>query len=167
MQWMVPLHKALAEDADTLTPIDVRPLSDAAAGAIFPMRIAAGFIGSLSALGLLLVLAGLYSSVSYATRRRTREMAIRAAIGATRANILWTAIRDGVAILVCGIAVGLPLAIAAIRPLTEILPAGVNPWDPFTFFAVGILLLATGAGAAFLPARFVANVDPSLALRQD
>jgi putative ABC transport system permease protein len=167
MQWMVPLRTALAEGADTLTPIDVRPLSDAAAGAIFPMRVAAGFIGSLSALGLLLVLAGLYSSVSYATRRRTREMAIRAAIGATRANILWTAIRDGVAILVCGIAVGLPLAIAAIRPLTDILPAGVNPWDPVTFFAVGILLLATGAGAAFLPARFVANVDPSLALRQD
>jgi ABC-type antimicrobial peptide transport system permease subunit len=131
------------------------------------MRVAAGFIGSSSALGLLLVLAGLYSSVSYATRRRTREMAIRAAIGATRANILWTAIRDGVAILVCGIAVGLPLAIAAIRPLTDILPAGVNPWDPVTFFAGGILLLATGAGAAFLPARFVANVDPSLALRQD
>jgi predicted permease len=165
-QWIQPLRNALA-DADAAAPIDVRPLSDASAGAIFPMRVAAGFIGSLSALGLLLVLTGLYSSVSYATRRRTREMAIRAAIGATRANILWVAIRDGCAVLACGIAVGLPLAIAAIRPLTDILPSGVNPWDPVTFCAVGILLLATGAGAALVPARFAANVDPALALRED
>ena len=165
-QWVMPLRSALAE-VDPVSAIDVRPLSDASAGAIFPMRVAAGFVGSLSALGLLLVLAGLYSSVSYATRRRTREMAIRSAIGATRANILWTAIRDTVATLACGVAVGLPLAIAAIRPLTDILPAGVDPWNPVMFLFVGFLLLATGAGAAFLPARFAANVDPSLTLREE
>jgi len=165
-QWIKPLHSALAE-VDPVSAIEVRPLSDASAGAIFPMRVAAGFAGSLSALGLLLVLTGLYSSVSYATRRRTREMAIRAAIGATRSSTLWTATRDAVAILVCGIAVGLPVAIAAIRPLTEILPSGVDPWNPVMFLLVGILLLATGAGAAFLPARFAANVDPSLALREE
>ena len=94
-QWIKPLRDALAE-VDAVSALDVRPLSDATAGAIFPMRVAAGFVGSLSALGLLLVLTGLYSSVSYATRRRTREMAIRAAVGATRSTILWTAIRDGV-----------------------------------------------------------------------
>jgi putative ABC transport system permease protein len=164
--WIQPLRNALAE-ADPVSAIDVRPLTDASAGAIFPMRVAAGFVGSLSALGLLLVLTGLYSSVSYATRRRTREMAIRAAIGATRSNILWTATRDAVAVLVCGIAVGLPLAIAAIRPLTDILPSGVDPWNPVMFLLVGILLLATGTGAAFLPARFAADVDPSLALREE
>jgi putative ABC transport system permease protein len=166
IQWIEPLRRTLAS-LDATAPIVVHPLSDAAAGAIFPMLVAAGFVGSLSALGLLLVLTGLYSSVSYATRRRTREMAIRAAMGATRSNILWTAIRDGVAVLACGVALGLPLAIAAIRPLTDILPDGVNPWDPVTFSAVCLLLLVTGAGAAFLPARFAANVDPSLALRQE
>ncbi len=165
-QWIQPLENALSPMA-TESPVVVHPVSDAAAGAIFPMRVAAAFVGSLSAIGLILVLTGLYSSVSYATRRRTREMAIRAAIGATRSNILWIAIRDGVAILVCGIAVGLPLAIAAIRPLTDLLPAGVHPWHPILFFVVGIVLLATGAGAAILPARFAANVDPSLALRQE
>ncbi len=131
------------------------------------MRVAAGFVGSLSGLGLLLVLAGLYSSVSYATRRRTREMAIRAAIGATRSTILWTAIRDAVAVLAFGVAVGLPLAIAAIRPLTDIVPDGVDPWNPAMFLAVGSLLIATGAAAAWIPAQVAANVDPSLALRQD
>src|SRR5689334_25065382 len=53
------------------------------------MQIAATFAGSLAGIGLLLVLTGLYSSVSYATRRRTREMAIRSAIGATRPRIVW------------------------------------------------------------------------------
>jgi putative ABC transport system permease protein len=166
-RWIMPLQNALAQAVDTLSPMDVRPLFEASAGAIFPMRVAAGFVGSLSALGLLLVLTGLYSSVSYATRQRTRELAIRAAIGATPSSILWTAIRDGVAVLACGVAAGLPLAIAAIRPLTDMLPAGVDPWNPVMFFIVGILLLATGAGAAFLPARFAANADPSLALRQE
>jgi ABC-type antimicrobial peptide transport system permease subunit len=165
-QWIKPLSAVLRE-VDTVSAIDVRPLSDATAGAIFPMRIAAGFIGSLSALGLLLVITGLYGSVSYATRRPTREMAIRSALGATRSTILWTAIRDGVAVLTCGVVVGLPLAMAAIRPLTGILPDGVNPWDPIMFSAVCLLLLATGAGAAFIPARFAANVDPSLSLREE
>ena len=112
-QWVMPLRDALAE-ADPVSAIAVHPLSDASAGAIFPMRVAAGFVDR-SVLGLLLVLTGLYSSVSYATRRRTREMAIRSAIGATRANILWTAIRDTVATLACGVAVGLPLPIGADR----------------------------------------------------
>lgn len=165
-QWIQPLRNALAA-LDATSAIEVRPLSDAAAGAAFPMRAAAGFIGCMSALGLLPVLTGLYSSVSYATRRRTREMAIRAALGASPSTILWTAIQDGVAVLVCGLTIGLPLSIAAIRPLTGILPEGVNPWDPSMFSVVGFLLLATGAGAAFLPARFAANVDPSLALREE
>jgi putative ABC transport system permease protein len=167
MQWIMPLRSALAEEVDALSPIDVRPLSDATAGAIFPMRVAAGFVGALSCLGLLLVLTGLYNSVSHAARRRTREMGIRAAVGATRSTILWTAVRDGVAVLACGVAVGLSLAIAAIRPLTDILPDGVDPWNPAMFSAVVLLLLATGAGAAWIPARCAANVDPSLALRQE
>ena len=73
------------------------------------MRVAAGFVGSMSGIGLLLALSGLYSSVSYATRRRTREMAIRTAVGATPTETIWTAIRDGMVVLVCGVAVGLPL----------------------------------------------------------
>ncbi len=104
-EWIKPLREALAE-VDMVSALDVRPLSDATAGAIFPMRVAAGFVDCLSGLGLLLVLTGLYSSVSYATQRRTREMAIRAAVGATDARILWTAIRDGVAVLACGVIAG-------------------------------------------------------------
>ena len=165
-EWIRPLRGRLAQ-TEAGSAIEVRPLSEAAAGAIFPMRVAAGFVGSMSAIGLLLALSGLYSSVWYATQRRTREMAIRAAVGATRGAILRTAVRDGFAVLTCGIVLGLPLAVAAIRPLTDILPDGLDPWNPPMFLAVVLVLLATGVCAAWVPARSAANVDPALALRQE
>jgi predicted permease len=165
-QWVKPLRDVLAR-AEPRSALDIRPLSDAAAGAIFPMRVAAGFVGSMSFVGLVLALIGLSSSVWYATQRRTREMAIRAAVGATRFAILWAAIKDSVAVLMCGIAAGLPLALAAIRPLTGLLPDGLDPWNPVLFAAVAGTLLAAGIGAAWIPARSAANVDPSVALREE
>jgi predicted permease len=165
-RWVQPLRNALAP-VDPGAAVDVRPLAEAAAGALFPMRMAAIFAGSLAGIGLVLVLTGLYSAVSYATRRRTREMAIRAAIGATRPTIVWVAISDGLAILASGVVLGMPLAIAAIRPLTDILPDGVNPWSFGMFAAVAVVPLAVGTGAAWIPARQAAKVDPALALREE
>lgn len=165
-RWIQPLRDTLAA-AQTGSALDVRPLSEAMAGAIFPMRVAAGFVGAMSGIGLLLSLTGLYGSVSYATKKRTREMAIRMAVGATDNAIVWAAIRDGVAVLACGVIAGLPLAIAAIQPLTDILPDGLNPWSPAMFLVVVAALLATGAAAAWIPARTAARVDPASVLRQD
>jgi ABC-type lipoprotein release transport system permease subunit len=71
------------------------------------------------------------------------------------------------AILLCGVVVGLPLAVAAVRPLTDILPDGVDPWSIGMFAGVALALVSVGAGAAWIPAREAANVDPSLALRQE
>lgn len=164
--WIQPLRDMLTR-SETGSALDVRPLSEAAAGAIFPMRVAAGFVGSMSAAGLLLALCGLYSSIAYATKRRTREMAIRIAVGAGRGAILWTAVRDGVSLLGCGIAAGVPLAAAAIRPLKDLLPDGLDPWNPLMFAACVLVLLATGAAAAWIPARSAAGVDPSSVLRHD
>jgi putative ABC transport system permease protein len=165
-RWIQPLRNALAQ-LDSDAAVDVRPLTDAAAGALFPMRVAAAFGSSLAGIGLVLVLTGLYGSVSYATRRRTRELAIRAAVGATRSRIVWTAISDGMAVLTCGVLLGLPLAIAAIRPLTGIIPDGVNPWSIPMFVSVVLVLPAVGTGAAWIPARQAAKIDLSSALRQE
>jgi len=165
-QWVESLRSSLS-DIDPEASVEVRPLTEAAAGALFPMRIAATFAGSLAGIGLLLVLTGLYGSVSYATRRRRREMAIRAAIGATRSKILRTAIGDGIAVLASGVAAGVPLAAAAIRPLTDILPDGVDPWSIGMFALVALIPLAVGTGAAWIPAREAANVAPALALREE
>jgi putative ABC transport system permease protein len=165
-QWVQPLRSVLAK-VDSDAAVEVRPLAEAAAGTLFPMRIAAAFAGSLARMGLLIVLTGVYSSVSYATRRRTREMAIRAAVDASRPSILWTAISDGMAVLLCGIVVGILLAVAAIWPLSDILPDGVDPWNVGMFAAVTLVLLSVGAVAAWIPAREAVDVDPWFALRQE
>ena len=116
-QWIEPLRAALSE-VDAASAQDVRPLRDAVEGAMIPMQVAAGFVGSLSGLGLVLALVGLYGSASFAAGRRTREMGIRVALGATRGRILLAALRDGMVVALCGILIGLALAVAAIRPLS-------------------------------------------------
>jgi ABC-type antimicrobial peptide transport system permease subunit len=165
VQWIHPLRRALAEVDDTAA-LDVRPLYDAVAGAIFPMRVASGFLGALSGLGLVLALVGLYGSVSYAAGRSERDFGIRAALGASRRRILWTALQGGLVVLACGVLFGIPLAVSAMRPLVDLLPEGVNPWGLGPFFSAMFLLLGTGFLAAWLPARHAASVDPAKLLRQ-
>jgi len=118
-----------------------------------PLR--GGCLTSIGCMGLVLALVGVYGSVSHAVSRRTREFGIRAALGATRARILWTAVRDGALLLTGGTMVGLWVAIYAVRPLVDILPDGVDPWDPRLFAATA------------LPARSAAKVDCVAALRQE
>lgn len=164
--WIGPLRSALGE-VDRTAAVDIRPLAEAAAGALFPLRVATGFVGSFSVLGVTLALVGLYASVSYAVGRRTREFGIRAALGASRSSIAWTAIRDGMAVLLFGAIAGVPLSLLAIRPLVDLIPAGVDPWAPAPHIGVVILLLLTGAIASWIPSRRAAKVQPSVALRHD
>jgi hypothetical protein len=165
-QWIEPLRRALAA-ADPAPALDIRPLHDAVAGALFPMQMAAAFVTSIGVMGLVLALVGIYGSVSYAVSRRTREFCIRAALGATRARILWTAVRDGALLLIGGTMVGLWVAIYAVRPLGDILPDGVDPWDPRLFAATALALIASGILGAALPARSAAKVDCAAVLRQE
>ena len=116
---------------------------------------------------MLLTLVGLYGSMAYSVGRRTREMGIRSALGATPGRIAWTALSDAVAFLLLGGSLGLACAIAAIRPLADLLPDGVDPWDPRMLAAPVLLLAITGVLAAWIPARRAASIDPSIALRQD
>jgi len=165
-RWIGALRAAMAE-IDPRAGLDIRPMSDAVAGGMFPMRMAALLVGSLSAAGLLLAVVGLYAAVAHAVGRRTREMGIRTALGATRGSIVWTAISGGMAVLAVGAAVGLAMAVALIRPLTGIVPDGVNPWDPRQFVAVAAVLLAAGAGASAAPARRATRVEAAVVLREE
>lgn len=165
-QWIEPLRRTLAA-AQPSTALDVRPLKDAVDGAMFPMRVAVGFVGGLSLLGFLLALIGLYGTVSYAVSRRTREFGIRTALGASRASIVRTALRDATTMLTTGAVLGLPLALAAFQPLADLLPAGLDPWAPTPNLATVLLLLVTGVAAALIPARRAAHVDPAKALRAE
>jgi len=162
--WITPLRQALgAVDPDAA--LDIRTMRDATEGAIWPIRMASLLLASLSGLGLALALVGLYASVSDSTGRRTREMGIRVALGATPARIVWVCVRDSVAVLLCGGTAGTLFAIAAIRPVAKLAPAGIDPWSPAMFAAVLVILLGSGSAAAYLPARRAGKLDPSVALR--
>ena len=165
-RWLEPLRRALGA-ADPDAALDIRSMRDATEGAIWPIRTASIMLASLSALGLALALVGLYASVSDSACRRTREMGIRVALGATPARIVWVSVRDSAAVLLCGGSVGIILAIAAIHPVANLAPQGVNPWSPAMFTMVLLLLLASGAAAAYIPARRAAKLDPSTALREE
>jgi len=164
--WIEPLRHALgAVDPDAA--LDIRTMHDATEGAIWPIRMASILLASLSGLGLALALVGLYASVADSTARRTREIGIRTALGATPAGVVWLSMRDSAAVLLIGGAAGVAFAIAALRPVANLAPDGVNPWSPAMFAAVLLMLLASGGAAAYFPARRGARMDPCVALREE
>jgi predicted permease len=116
------------------------------------------------ALAMLLASVGLYGVMSYAVARRTKELGVRMALGATRKDVLSQILREGVVLVIAGIVVGLVAALGATRLLASFL-YGVSPTDGLTFATVPALLVLVGLAACYLPARRATRVDPMTALR--
>src|SRR5580700_1221221 len=117
-------------------------------------------------MGLLLAVVGLYGVVAYAVNRRTREIGIRMAIGARPGDVLRMVLNQGLAFTAIGAAVGIGLAIFAMRYLMNFI-VGVKPNDPLVYIAVPMILVAVMMAACFIPARRASRVDPVLTLRQE
>ena len=115
---------------------------------------------------LVLAAAGIYGVLSGSVAERTREIGVRAALGASRANILSLILRQGMALTGLGIAIGLGAAVAASGALATLL-FGVTRLDPLTYGAVVALLLGVSAIACWLPAWRAARVDPTITLRAE
>jgi predicted permease len=115
-------------------------------------------------LAALLASLGLYGVMAYTVTRRTREIGIRMALGATRGIVSWLILREVVVLAVVGLVVGLPAAYGLGR-LTESLLFGVKASDPFVFVGAGVLLTAATLLGGYLPARKAASIDPLQALR--
>jgi ABC-type antimicrobial peptide transport system permease subunit len=109
---------------------------------------------------------GLYGVISYAVTRRTREIGIRMALGASQSSVLWLVIRDASLLVVAGAALGIPAALAATR-LVKAFLYGIGAQDPLTIAVAGLVLLCVAAFASFLPARRATKVDPMIALRYE
>jgi macrolide transport system ATP-binding/permease protein len=122
--------------------------------------------GVFGVLALLLACVGLYGTMSYAMARRTSEIGIRMALGARRGEMLWMVLRETLLLVVMGVAIGLPAAMAATRWLQHYL-FELKPTDPATIGGAILILAAIAMFAGYLPARRAARVDPMTALRYE
>jgi predicted permease len=129
-------------------------------------RLAAHLLEIFGGSALLLCVAGLYGLLAYVVTQRTREMGVRIALGAQRANLLWLVMRQAGGMLVVGVAAGIGLALASGRLVRGFL-YGVKAHDGWTLAGAAVLLLLSGLLAAYLPARRAARVNPMEALRSE
>jgi predicted permease len=119
-----------------------------------------------AAVAVLLACVGLYGVISYAVTRRTNEIGIRAALGADREQVLRMILGESALLIAAGIALGLPVALAAVRLISGQL-YGLKPADPATIAGAILLLAAVGALAGYIPARRATKIDPAVALRYE
>ncbi len=115
---------------------------------------------------LLLAALGIYGVMAYAVARRTREIGIRMALGAQRADVLGMILGQGMKLAAFGLSIGLAASLALTRLMTSLL-YDVKPTDPLTYTAVALLLISIALAANFAPARRAVSVDPTVALRHD
>jgi len=121
---------------------------------------------SFALVGLLLAMTGIYGVLSGSVTERTREMGIRAALGASRGDLLSLVVRQGMTLAVVGIGIGLTGAALASRAIATLL-FGVSRLDPATYLAGIGLLLAVSGIACWAPAWRAARVDPAITLRAE
>lgn len=133
---------------------------------LFPARMAASALGAFGVLALILAATGIYGVMAYAISRRTREIGIRMAIGASQGQVLAIVARRAVLLIGSGTVVGLGLAMAAGRFLQQIL-YGVQPTDPLTLAIVLLMMLVIASVACWIPARRAIRINPVTALRQE
>lgn len=119
-----------------------------------------------AALATLLAAVGIYGVMSYGARQRTREIGIRVALGARRADVLVLIMRDAVRLASIGLGAGILAALSLTRFMRSLL-FGVTPTDPPILAAVALLMAAVVLLACLIPARRVVNVDPLVALRDE
>jgi predicted lysophospholipase L1 biosynthesis ABC-type transport system permease subunit len=144
----------------------IRPLADYVDLSTRQQRFTAAITIAFAVVALLLGAIGVYGVMSHAVAQRTREMALRMALGATGGRVISMVVGGMVKLSVAGTVAGVLIAAGGARALTTQL-FGVTPHDPLTFVTVPLVLLSVAALAAYAPARRASRVDATVALRSD
>jgi len=160
------VRRAAAAIDPTIPIVDVRTEEDQIRTTLGSERLFASLVTMFGVLATLLAAIGLYGVLAYAVSRRTAEIGIRIALGASRSNVLWQMIRGSLLTVLVGLAAGIPAALALTK-ITRSLLFGVEPGDLATLVAACTILLAVSAAAAWLPARHAARIQPTQALRYE
>jgi predicted permease len=160
------VRKTVRDNDEKLSVFDLRTLTAQVDAIVFTDRLVTYFSLALALLAALLAAIGLYGVMAYVVARRTREIGIRMALGATRRNVAGMVLQEIGAIATVGLLIGL-IAAYAVGRVMESLLFGVKASDPFVFVAATGLLIIVAALAGWLPARSAASVDPMVALRYE
>ena len=152
---------------DRNVPIfDIRTLRDRVLGTLAQQRLVSDLAGAFGALALSLVAVGLYGLMAFSVAQRTREIGIRAALGADRKRIMTLVAWQGMRIVFIGVALGLPASFLLTRLMAGML-YDVHPDDPLSFATVTFVLSMVSLLACYIPARTATKVDPMVALRYE
>jgi putative ABC transport system permease protein len=159
--------KAAVRDVDARLFVEnVRTLAAEQADFLRPTRLYAIMLQAFAALALLLAAVGIYASMAYSVAQRTRELAIRLALGADPAALVRRVLAEGLRIAVVGGALGVLLARAGGRVLRALV-YGVETTDPLSFLGASALLVLVVVLGTWIPARRASTTDPAIALRVD
>jgi predicted permease len=164
------LIAAVRREVNSLDPnlpvFNVKTFADQIDESVSRERLVAMLSSFFGLFALLLASLGLYGVMAYAVARRTREIGIRMALGASAGNVLWLVLRETLLVMTVGIAIGLPAALGAAQLIAGLL-FGLTPTDPLTITLATLLMIAISALAGYLPARRASRVDPMVALRYE
>jgi putative ABC transport system permease protein len=164
---ITPEVRAVLRELDPDVPLaSVEPMEEILSGSIAGVRFRAGLLTGFAGAALLLAVIGLYGLLSYSVTRRSRELGIRIALGARSPEVFRLVVREGMALVALGVALGLAGSVAATRFVSSML-FGVARADPNVFVAVTLALLGAGLAACLLPARRATRVDAMEALRSE
>jgi putative ABC transport system permease protein len=147
--------------------VQAQPLSAQVAFAKRPASIGSGALAALGAIGLAMAMVGLYAIVAHSVNRRTFEIGVRLALGATRAHVLALIMREGIGLVAIGCAIGVAAAVVLVRVVSSIVTLNQGRFDPLALGAASAATIAVGAAATLAPARRAARVDPVIALRSE
>jgi predicted permease len=166
LAWMPALRDAVREIDPEITLAEGRSLQGAIEEQLSRPAFLAWLLGGFAGVAALLSLVGVYGVIAYAVRQREREIAVRAAIGASPASITRLFVRQGGLVVSCGLVAGLPLALLAGRALESQL-YGVRPADPWSLGVTTLAFGLAGLAAVWWPARRAAGADPAAALKDE
>jgi predicted permease len=160
------LHQTVAALDPELPLFDVRTLAEHRELAVYLQELTATLLGCFGLLALALAAVGVYGVVAQSVSRRTQEIGVRMALGASRGEILRLVLRQGLGLVAVGLLLG-GVAALAVAPLFASQLVGVGAADPASFVATAVVLAAAALAACAVPARRGAAVEPVVALRED